>query len=64
MVCAVTTEECDGHVLAGDAALVMDDCDGRGRLAPGGLDVERSDFGEAGEVLEAGSSDDRNADLV
>jgi hypothetical protein len=64
VVCAVTAEKCDGHVLAGDAALVMKDCDGRGRLAPRSLDVERSDFGKAGEVLEAGSSNDRNTDLV
>jgi hypothetical protein len=64
VVSAVTAEECDGHVFAGDAALVMDDCDGGGGLAPGSLDVERGDLGEAGEVLEAGSADDRNADLV
>ena len=64
VVGAVTAEECDGHVLARDAALVVDDCDGRGGLAPGSLDFERGDFGEAGEVLEAGAADDRNADLV
>lgn len=64
VVCAVAAEECDGHILAGVAALVMNDCDGGGRLAPGSIDLERSDFAEAGEVLEAGSADDRNADLV
>lgn len=64
MVSAVTAEECDGHVLAGGAALVVNDCDRRGGLAPGSLDVESGDFGEAGEVLEAGAADDRDADLV
>jgi hypothetical protein len=64
VVSAVTAEECDGYVLAGDAALVVDDCDGRGGLAPRSLDVERGDFGEAGEVLEAGAADDCDADLV
>lgn len=64
VVGAVTAKERDGYVLAGDAALVMDDCDGRGGLAPGSLDLERGDFGEAGEVLEAGAANDRDADLV
>lgn len=64
MVSAVTAEECDGHVLARRAGLVVDNRDGRRGLAPGSLDVERGDFGEAGEVLEAGAADDRDADLV
>ena len=64
VVGAVTTEECDGHILAGDAALVMNDGDRRGGLAPGSLDFERGDFGEAGEILKASSADDRNADFV
>lgn len=63
-MCAVTAEECDRDILARRAALVMDDCYGRGGFAPGSVNLERGDFGEAGEVLEAGSADDRDADFV
>jgi hypothetical protein len=64
MVCAVSAEERDGDVFAGNAAFMVQNTDGRGRLAPGCLDIESGGFGEAGEVLETSASDDCNADLV
>lgn len=60
----MTAEECDGNILVRRARLVMDNCDGRGGLTPRRLNVERRNFGEAREVLEAGAADDCDADLV
>lgn len=64
VVSTVTAEECDGNILVRRARLVMDNCDGRGGLTPRRLNVERRNFGEAREVLEAGAADDCDADLV
>ena len=52
----------DGLVIV--VALVVEDGDRGGRLAPGGVDVQRGNLGEAGEFTQACSADDGDADGV
>lgn len=61
MVDAMAAQERD---LVGRAAVfqvVEEDRDGRGRLAPGGVDVESRFLNEAWERLESGATNDRNS---
>lgn len=53
----------DGLAVAGGRG-VVEDGDGRGGLAPGSVDVEGGNGGEAGKRLEAGTTDHRNGDLT
>lgn len=64
MVRSMPTQKCDGHVRAGDAGWMVQDGNWRGRLAPGSIDIERSELCEPGEILQARASDYRDADLV
>lgn len=61
---AMATQEsdCDGLVVM--AALVVQDGDRRGRLSPGGRDVERGDLREPRKLPETSSTDDGDADGV
>lgn len=56
MVQTMPAEERDGDDLAGLRARVVQDCDGRGRGAPGGGDVEDGGLGEAWELAETGTT--------
>lgn len=64
VVCAVSAEEGDGDIFAGDATLVVEDGDRRGRLPPGRLNFERRYFCEAWKVLQTGAANDGDADVV
>lgn len=64
MVKTVTAKECDWDRFAGAGRRVLKDCDGRRRLAPGSIDVERSDLLEAVKFLQTGAADDSDADGV
>lgn len=64
VVLAMTAQEGDGDGLVVVRALVVQDRDGRGGLAPGSGDVQRSNLGETREFAEAGSADDGDADGV
>ena len=59
---AVPREECDGHILAGGGRRVVEDADGRRRLAPRCIDIERCGEREAGQRLNAGAADDGDVD--
>lgn len=59
---AVSREERDGHILAGGGRRVVQDADGRRRLAPWCVDIERRRKREAGQRLYAGAANDGNVD--
>lgn len=62
VVGTVTAQESDCDSLAVVLALVVQDGDGGGRSAPGGLDVQRSNLAEAGQLTQTSASDDSNWD--
>lgn len=59
---AVSRKERDGHILAGGGRRVVQDADGRRRLAPGCVDIERRGEREAGERLNASAANDGDVD--
>lgn len=58
VVGAVTAQERDGNGLVVVLALVVEDSDRGGRLAPGGRDVQRSNLGEPRKLAKASAADD------
>lgn len=64
VVQAVTAQKGDRELLAVVRALVVQDGDGRGGLAPGRRDVERGDLREARELSQASTADDGDTDGV
>ena len=61
---AVSRQERDGHLLTGRRRRVMEDHDGRRRRAPRRCHVEGCHLLEAGQLLEAGPTDDGDADRI
>lgn len=59
---AVAREEGDGHGLAGAGRVVLQDADGRRRLAPRRVDVEPGGEREAGQRRYAGAADHGDVD--
>lgn len=55
---AVTAQERDGDGLVVVLALVVEDSDRGGGLAPGGRDVQRSNLGESRKLAKASAADD------
>ena len=64
VVLAMTAQEGDGDGLVVVRALVVQDRDGRGGLAPGSRDVQRGDLGETRELTKTSAADDGDADGV
>lgn len=62
VVRAVAAQECDGDGLVIVLALVVQDGDWRGGLAPGCWYGQRSYLRETGKLAEASATDNRNAD--
>jgi hypothetical protein len=62
VVQAVAREEGHGHGLARRGRGMVQDGDGRRRLAPRRVDLERGGEGEAGQRLDARAADDGNVD--
>jgi hypothetical protein len=60
VVGAVTAEERDGNGLVVVLALVVEDSNRGGRLAPGGGDVQRSNLGESRKLAKTSAADDSN----
>lgn len=60
VVGAVTAQEGDSNGLVIVLALVVEDGDRGGGLAPGGRDVQRSNLGESRELAKASAADDSN----
>lgn len=60
VVGAVTAEERDGDGLVVVLALVVEDSDRGGRLAPGGRYVQRSNLSESRKLAKASAADDSN----
>lgn len=62
MVKAVTAQEGDSDILAVSRALVMEDSDRSGGLAPGSRDIQGRNLRETREFPESGTTDDGDPD--
>lgn len=60
VVGAVTAQERDSNGLVVVLALVVEDGDRGGRLAPGGRNIQRSNLGESRKLAKASAADDSN----